>query len=221
MRDGDGNPVLDGSGKPMKEKGFFLFKNSWGTASFGAQHPYGAGYGWLSYRYVKEYGSAVVGEVPSLAPAAEVCDDTAMADEDGDGKKNCEDTDCAMHPSCTTSGGMSHTYTSSPAATIPDNSPTGVSSTINVTDSGTITDVKVTTDITHSYRGDLKVTVTHGTTSKVIFNGTGGSADDLKQAFTVAGFSGELSGAWTLKVEDDAAQDVGTLNGWTLEVSTH
>jgi hypothetical protein len=38
------------------EKGFWLFKNSWGTASFGVENPYGAGYGWLSYRYVDEYG---------------------------------------------------------------------------------------------------------------------------------------------------------------------
>ncbi len=221
MRDGAGNPILDSSGNPKKEKGFWLFKNSWGTASFGTQHPYGAGYGWLSFRYVKEYGSAVVAEVPSLAPAAEVCDDTAMTDEDGDGKKNCDDTDCAAHPSCAMSGNTAHTYTSTPAASIPDNSTVGASSTIDVADAGTITDVKVTTDITHTYRGDLKVTLTHGTTSKVIFNRTGGSADDLKQTFSVAGFSGNLSGEWTLKVEDAARLDVGTLNGWTLEVTAN
>ena len=106
-----------------------------------------------------------------------------------------------------------------PAASIPDNSPTGASSTIDVSDSGDIVDVKVTTDITHTYRGDLKVTLTHGTTSQVIFNRTGGSADDLKQTFSVTGVAGTLSGAWTLKVEDAASQDLGTLNGWTLEVT--
>jgi len=219
MRDEAGNPVLDGQGNPRKEKGFWLFKNSWGAASFGVEHAYGAGYGWLSMQYVKEYGSAVVGEVPSLAPAAEVCDDAAMVDEDGDGKANCEDTQCSMHPSCGSSG-TSHSYSAMPNQSIPDNSPTGVSSTINVTDSGEIVDVKVTTDITHTYRGDLRVTLTHGTTSKVIFDQAGGSADDLKQTFTVAGVAGALSGAWTLKVEDAASQDVGKLNGWTLEVTT-
>jgi hypothetical protein len=220
MRDEAGNPVLDGNGNPRKEKGFWLFKNSWGTASFGTQHPYGVGYGWLSYKYVAEYGSAVIAEVPSLQPAAEVCDDAAMTDEDGDGKKNCDDTDCAMHPSCQSSGGTAHTYTAAPAAAIPDNSPTGATSTIDVADAGEIVDVKVTTDITHSYRGDLRVTLTHGTSSKVIFDQLGGSADDLDQTFTVTGFSGSLSGAWTLKVEDTAAQDVGKLNAWTLEVTT-
>jgi hypothetical protein len=191
MRDGDGNPVLDANGNPMKEKGFWLFKNSWGTASFGVEHPYGAGYGWLSMRYVKEYGSAVIAEVPTLD-----------------------------NPPPPPSGGSAHTYTASPAASIPDRDPTGASSTINVTDTGTIGEVKVTTDITHTYRGDLKVTLTHGTTSQVIFNKTGGSADDLKQTFTVTGFSGDLAGDWTLKVEDTAAQDVGKLNSWTLEVTT-
>ena len=192
MRDGDGNPVLDANGNPKKEKGFWLFKNSWGTGSFGAQHPYGDGYGWLSMRYVKEYGSAVVAEIPTLDNP----------------------------PPPPPPGGSAHTYTSSPAASIPDRDPAGASSTINVPDAGTISAVKVTTDITHTYRGDLKVTLTHGTTSQVIFNKTGGSADDLKQTFTVTGFTGELKGDWTLKVEDTAAQDVGKLNSWTLEVTT-
>lgn len=220
MRDGEGKPVLDADGNPKKEKGFWLFKNSWGTTSFGIDHPYGAGYGWLSMKYAKEYGSAVVAEVPSLTPAAEVCDDAAMADEDGDGKKNCSDTDCSMHPSCAPSGGTAQTYSATPAASIPDNNPAGAASTINVSDTGTITDVKVTTDVSHSYRGDLKVTLTKGTITKTLFNQTGGSADDLKQTFTVAGFSGDLAGAWTLKVVDAAAQDVGKLNSWTLEVTT-
>ena len=189
MRGADGKPVLDTNGQPKKEKGFWLFKNSWGTASFGVDHPYGPGYGWLSYRYVQEYGSAVVGDVPSLE----------------------------MPPPPM---GMMHSYSAMPSAAIPDNSTTGASSTINVTDSGSITSVKVTTDITHSYRGDLKVTLTHGTTSKVIFDRTGGSADDLKQSFDVAGFSGSLSGGWTLKVEDTASQDTGTFNSWKLDVTT-
>jgi len=80
--------------------------------------------------------------------------------------------------------------------------------------------VKITTDITHTYRGDLKVTLTHGTSSQVIFDRSGGSADDLKQSFTVTGLSGDLAGAWTLKVEDTAGQDVGTFNTWTLDVTT-
>ncbi|HUS29025.1 MAG TPA: proprotein convertase P-domain-containing protein [Kofleriaceae bacterium] len=193
MRDGEGKPILDANGQPKKEKGFFLFKNSWGTAGFGIDHPYGAGYGWLSMRYVKEYGSAVVGEVPVLNGPT------------------------PPPPS----GGQTHSYSAMPASAIPDNAPAGVSSTIEVADAGTLASVKLTTDVTHTYRGDLKVTLTHGATTVTVFNGEGGSADDLKQTFTVSGFSGELKGTWTLKVVDTASQDVGTLNSWKLEVATN
>ncbi len=222
MRDGEGKPVLDAQGTAKMEKGFWLFKNSWGTAAFGVEHPTGAGYGWLSYRYVKEYGRAVAAETPTLGGpvTAEVCDDAGMNDEDGDTKKNCADSDCSMHPSCS-SGGTAHNYAATPAAAIPDNAPAGISNTINVTDTGTITDAKLTVDITHSYRGDLKVTLSKGTDSVVVHNGTGGSADDLKTTFPVAGFVGKaLAGGWTLKVVDGAAQDVGTLNSWALEVTS-
>ncbi|MBA3540118.1 MAG: proprotein convertase P-domain-containing protein [Deltaproteobacteria bacterium] len=220
MRDGEGNPVKDAQGNVLKEKGYWIFKNSWGTASFGVDHPTGAGYGYLSMKYVAEFGSAVTAELPSLTPAREVCDDTAMADEDGDGKKNCADTDCAASPACSTNN-TAHTYTGTGGA-IPDNSPTGVSSTIAVSDTGTLTDVKVTVDITHTYRGDLTVSLSHGAVTKVLVAGVGGSADDLKQTFTVTGLTGAaLAGGWTLKVEDTAGQDVGTLNSWVLETTTN
>jgi subtilisin-like proprotein convertase family protein len=144
-------------------------------------------------KYVAEYGSAVVGEVPDL-----------------------------QMPPPPPSGGNAHSYSSMPGASIPDNSPAGVSDAIQVSDTGSVASVKVTTDISHTYRGDLRVTLVHGTTSKVIFDGDGGSADDLKQAFDVTGFdSAALAGAWTLKVEDTASQDVGTLNSWKLDVTTH
>ena len=219
MRDGEGKPILE-NGVAKKEKGFWIFKNSWGAASFGANHPYGAGYGYLSYKYVQEYGSAVTAEIPVLEQQAEVCDDAAEADEDGDGQANCDDADCAQHPSC---GGStnSHTYTAMPAASIPDDSTTGVSNTISVSDTGTITDIKLTVDITHTYRGDLKLTLSKGGVTKIVFNGTGGSADNLKETFTVTGITGALAGDWVLKVEDTAAQDLGTLNSWTLEVTTN
>ena len=217
MRDGDGNPILDTNGQPKKEKGFWIFKNSWGTASFGIDHPTGPGYGYLSMQYVKEYGSAVVAELPTLQAPAEVCDDTASVDEDGDGKANCADSDCAMAPSCSGQG-TAHNYNATPNASIPDNAPAGVSNTITVADAGTLTEVKLTLDITHSYRGDLKVTLSHAGVDTVVFDRTGGSADDVKLTLPVAALNNKaLAGAWTLKVVDAAAQDVGKLNSWSLE----
>ncbi|MBA3820403.1 MAG: proprotein convertase P-domain-containing protein [Deltaproteobacteria bacterium] len=193
MRDKDGNPVLDAQGNPRTEKGFWLFKNSWGTAGFGINHPTGAGYGWISYKYVAEYGSAVTAEVPTLGGGG------------GGGG----------------TGGTPRSYNAAPAAAIPDNSPAGVSNTINVTDTGALGEVKVTVDISHSYAGDLKVSLVKGTTEKVLSANVGGSADDIKKTFTVAGLEGQaLAGGWTLKIVDNAAQDVGTLNSWKLDVTT-
>ncbi len=215
-RDKEGKDVLGANGKCVMEKGFYVFKNSWGTAGFGVEHPSGPGYGYLSYRYVKEQGSAVVAEIPTLDTPREVCD--AGGDEDGDGQANCADADCLNHPTCA-GGGVDHTFNSAAASVIPDDGE--VSNTINVTEVGTVADVKVTVDITHTFRGDLKVSLIKGTTTKVLVNGVGGSADDLKQTFTVTGLDGQaLAGGWTLKVEDTATQDVGTLNSWKLEVKT-
>ena len=217
MRDETGAPVKDAQGNERKEKGFWLFKNSWGTASFGADHPTGGGYGWISYKYVAEYGSAVTAELPQLAPAREVCDDAGMADEDGDGQRNCSDSDCASAPACSGQG-TARSYSATPNQSIPDNSPAGLSSELSVTDTGTLSDVKLTVDITHTYRGDLKVTLVHGGTESIVFNGTGGSADDLKQTFSVPALVGKpLAGSWTLRVQDTAAQDLGVLNSWKLD----
>ncbi len=220
-RDGEGKPILV-NGVPKKEKGFWLFKNSWGTASFGVEHPTGPGYGWISYQYVKEYGRAVTADLPSLVTPREVCDDGVGMDEDGDGQANCSDADCAMHPACnTTPGDVAHQYNAAPAAAIPDNSTTGVSSTITVSDTGTITDAKVSLAITHTYIGDLKVTLTKGTDTITVHANTGGSQDNLNvMSFALPTLSGKaLAGAWTLKVVDSAAQDTGTLASWALDVT--
>jgi C1A family cysteine protease len=192
MRDKDGNPILDADGNPRKEKGFWLFKNSWGTAGFGINHPTGAGYGWLSYRYVSQYGSAVTAEVPTIGGGG------------GGG-----------------TGGTPRSYTAMPNTAIPDNAPAGISNTINVTDTGALGEVKVTVDISHTYSGDLVVSLVKGSTVKVLSQNVGGSADNIQKTFTVTGLEGQaLAGGWTLKIVDDAAQDVGTLNSWKLDVTT-
>jgi len=62
----DGKPVLDSMGQPTKQKGFYIFKNSWGTAVFGVTNPNGAGYGYISQKYIEEYATAYTTTVPSL-----------------------------------------------------------------------------------------------------------------------------------------------------------
>jgi C1A family cysteine protease len=194
MRDEKSQPILGADGKPQTEKGFYIFKNSWNTQSFGVENPNGAGYGYLSYKYVDEYGSAVIAEIPSL------------------------DTPPPPPPPT----GTTHDYTAAPAAAIPDNDPTGVSSTIDVADTGTLTGATVTVAITHTYRGDLRVTLVHGSDTIALYSGEGdASADNLQQTFTVNVTGKALKGAWTLHVVDTAAQDTGTLDSWKLETTSN
>lgn len=215
MRDGQGNDVPDGAGGCKKEKGFWLFKNSWGTAGFGFDHPSGPGYGWLSYKYVSDYGSAVVAEIPNLPTPSEVCDDAEGRDEDRDGAANCADSDCAA--ACAPAG-TTLTFGATPEAAIPDASTTGVTSSIEVADAGTISKVDVTVDIAHTYRGDLRLTLTKGTQSVVLQDRVGGAADNLQATFTAA-ITGDVAGTWTLKVEDTARIDTGTLKSWQLAIT--
>lgn len=65
--DAKGNSVVDADGKPVMEKGFYIFKNSWGTDIFGVTNPYGAGYGFISEKYVEDFGTAYTTSVPDLS----------------------------------------------------------------------------------------------------------------------------------------------------------
>ncbi len=70
---------------------------------------------------------------------------------------------------CGDSAGDPTTYSASPNQAIPDNSLTGVSSTINVPDSYTVGDVNVRLNVTHTWVGDLCISLEHGgTTARLI-----------------------------------------------------
>ncbi len=102
---------------------------------------------------------------------------------------------------------------------IPDNSATGILSTIDVTDSKTITDLKVSVDITHPFIGDLLVTLRgpNGLT-RVLHNRAGRDADDIVQTYVVSEAAGALTpGRWTLAVADLGIADTGRLNGFKLD----
>ncbi|MCS6797567.1 MAG: proprotein convertase P-domain-containing protein [Myxococcota bacterium] len=215
--DGQGQPLLDERGEPRVERGFFLFKNSWGTGSFGIDNPAGPGYGWISYRYVERYGSAYVSGLPRVEPPREQCANDR--DDDRDGAADCADADCAMHASC--GGPPSETIVgeSRRAMPIPDDDPTGISSEIKITDAGRVRRVEVDVDIAHPYRGDLVVALRRDDVRVVLFDRDGGSADDLVQTFEARGFEGvEAAGRWYLEVRDTAAADLGTLRGWRLRL---
>ncbi len=102
---------------------------------------------------------------------------------------------------------------------IPDNTPNGAASRIQVGSSGPISRLLVSVDIHHTYRGDLVVTlIAPSGESFLLHNGEGGSAHDVVFADReITGATGlERGGQWTLFVVDRYARDTGTIEGWSL-----
>lgn len=99
-----------------------------------------------------------------------------------------------------------------------------INSTVNVGGmSGTITAATVNLSITHTFIGDLVVSVrSPGGSTSTIHNRSGGSQQNLVGSFVSStAFTGQQpNGTWTLIVSDQAARDVGTLNAWNLTLTT-
>ena len=112
-------------------------------------------------------------------------------------------------------------YENNTSIAIPDNNPAGITSVITVADEGVVFGTDVSVNITHTWRGDLIVTLTSPEgTEHTLHNRDGGSADDLIETWTVSSFNGEdMTGDWTLFVSDNAAADTGTLNSWGMVIS--
>ncbi len=219
--DEEGNTVVDENGEPVMEKGFFIFKNSWGTGSFGKDNPHGDGYGFISMRYVEEYGSVYISDLPTVELPDEVCGDGI--DNDMNGDTDCDDAACANTFECAAGDTEVVTFASAAGAlAIPDNDPVGVASEITVDRQGTVLALDVAVNITHTYRGDLQVTLYRGDDAIVLHDRQGGGQDNLQQSFRVESFDGsEMSGTWRLKVTDNAGADTGELVGWSLDILTN
>ncbi len=120
------------------------------------------------------------------------------------------------------------------ALAIPDNRSTGAAQTLNVTQDGAITAVKVEIKIKHPYVGDLEVYLDHPDGSYVaLHRRSGGSADDLAQTYADAADGGATvltalgtlkgkaaGGVWKVFVRDRAARDVGTLRSVKLTLKS-
>lgn len=119
------------------------------------------------------------------------------------------------------------TRSAAPALAIPDNNTTGIQSSIAVTGTGPITSVKVNVDITHTWRGDLEVSLIapDGTTVKLFDGPRDDSTANLVTSFpdrtvpvqSLAALNGKpVAGTWKLRVRDLSAPDSGRLNSWGL-----
>jgi hypothetical protein len=106
-------------------------------------------------------------------------------------------------------------FTSAGTASIPDNNPTGASLDVAVTGLTGKATLAVTVDITHTFSGDLTLELFRdGTSVKVLRKNAGGSTPNINETFTLSvnEVPSALDGKYTLKVVDNAAQDVGTIN---------
>jgi len=112
---------------------------------------------------------------------------------------------------------------------IPDNTPAGITSTLDVTDSRAIERLAVNVNIVHPSRGDLQILLTapDGTTV-ILQNPSTDRAPFTQVTYGVDADSAErldifhgrtANGRWTLTVKDIQPQNAGTLLSWSLPIT--
>ena len=110
---------------------------------------------------------------------------------------------------------------------IPDNSPTDLTSEIEVDTGGLkIGNIFVKVLITHTYKGDLTVSLGNDTKTIYLHNQTGGGTDNVYAVYDLvetpdgaadlSGFDNLEDTTWTLTVHDWATGDSGKLVDWRL-----
>jgi subtilisin-like proprotein convertase family protein len=116
----------------------------------------------------------------------------------------------------------------SPGLSIPDDDPVGVTSTLSVPDSFSITNLLVRVQITHTFRGDLQVELRApggSPSARLRIPDGGDSAANVQGTFdteltpvdSLGVFDGvDPMGVWELAVSDHFAIDTGTLDEWEL-----
>lgn len=124
-------------------------------------------------------------------------------------------------------------YIRYPGITIPDGTPSGVTSTIEVpqSEAGTISEVNVDVYIQHEWIGDLTVILTSPAGTSVVLHNRSGAQDDnilgnwpgtrpVDGPGSLDDFIGENNGGiWTLFLSDSVGSDEGSLSMWGLNFS--
>ncbi|MGW2572092.1 M4 family metallopeptidase [Streptomyces sp. NPDC001537] len=116
-------------------------------------------------------------------------------------------------------GGSGTSYENTTPLSIPDNGPAVTSSiTVSGRSGNAPSNLQVSVDITHTWRGDLVIDLLgpSGTAYRLKNFSSSDSADNVQATYTVNASSETANGTWKLKVQDQAAQDVGTLNSWKV-----
>ncbi|TKT02856.1 M4 family metallopeptidase [Streptomyces lasalocidi] len=116
-------------------------------------------------------------------------------------------------------GGGGTTFENTADVSIPDN---GAAVTSSITVSGRTGNapsaLQVAVDIVHTWRGDLVVDLVapDGTAYRLKSFSSSDSADNVQATYTVDASSEVANGTWALRVQDQAAQDTGYINAWSL-----
>ena len=113
-----------------------------------------------------------------------------------------------------------------PGITIPDAKPEGLIRTLNNVKEGTIQEISIGLDISHTYISDLIVMLLAPSGQSITLHDRyGGSDDNIKTTYDIDNFPllGQLlgqpaKGNWQLQIKDLAAQDIGKLNSWTINI---
>lgn len=109
---------------------------------------------------------------------------------------------------------------------VPDNDPAGLRSTLQVNEHGNILSIKVKVNITHTYIGDLRITLVSPRGEEVVLHDRqGGSKDNIVNQYTADSIPAlaelhekEAHGKWSLVVSDLSHLDVGRLESWGLKI---
>ena len=142
--------------------------------------------------------------------------------------------------------GPTKTYSNSTVQAISASGTPTVTSTITVADVGTVADINVKVNITHTWDADLTVSLKNPAgTSITLFSAVGGNGDNFTNTILddaaatsitagAAPFTGTfkpspgslssfnlaaMNGTWTLTVQDTANLDGGSLNSWSIDVT--
>ncbi|MGW3313556.1 M4 family metallopeptidase [Streptomyces sp. NPDC001073] len=116
-------------------------------------------------------------------------------------------------------GGGGTSFENTTDVSIPDNGPAVTSSvTVSGRTGNAPSNLSVSVDIVHTWRGDLVIDLVapDGSTYRLKNSSSSDSADNVQATYMVNASSEVANGVWKLKVQDVAAQDTGYINSWKL-----
>ncbi|GMV28281.1 MAG: hypothetical protein AMXMBFR59_04060 [Rhodanobacteraceae bacterium] len=114
-------------------------------------------------------------------------------------------------------GGGTQTYSNTTDYAINDNATVDSPITVSGRTGNAPTNASVTVAIVHTYQGDLKVDLVAPDGSLYnIHNRSGGSADNINKTVQFNLSSEPLNGTWRLRVNDNATNDIGRIDSWSI-----